>query len=104
MHFDDNNNGVTFLSSIELSKQGSLVGGSHVLCGVGSLLSVKPKPGRAVVVRDSTKGVTYVGDYRRVLHANAASRRGRRFIMTAYSSSSLRDMVNKQSNGTTGTR
>ena len=85
LHFDDNNFGCTVLWSVELDEEGSLVGGSHVICGMDGL--------ECVVVRDSPAGVVYVGDYRRVLHANAATRGGRRLIVTAYCSESLVDLV-----------
>ena len=44
-------------------------------------------------MRDGTLGVTIVGDYRRVLHSNLATRNGRRLIVTCYTSQSLVDLV-----------
>ena len=85
----DQNFGVTFLLSFELDEAGRLVGGSHVLCGSDD--------GTTVIVLDNPNGVIYMGDYRRVLHANAATRgNGRRFILTAYCSKSLVDLVKKR--------
>ena len=43
--------------------------------------------------RDGTLGVTIVGDYRRVLHSNLATRKGRRLIVTCYTSQSLVNLV-----------
>ena len=60
--------------------------GSLVLCGSDD--------GTTVIVLDNPNGVICIGDYRRVLHANAATRgNGRRFILTAYCSKSLVDLV-----------
>lgn len=46
-----------------------------------------------LVVRDCAEGVVLLGDYRRVLHANAATATGRRLIVTAYCGKSLVDLV-----------
>ena len=48
---------------------------------------------QAVVVGDCPEGVVFLGDYRRVLHSNAARRSGRRFVVTAYCSKSLKELV-----------
>ena len=47
----------------------------------------------AVVVRDCVEGTVLLGDYRRVLHANAATSKGRRLIVTAYCGKSLVELV-----------
>jgi hypothetical protein len=83
LHFDNKNFGVTFLICFDLD--GGLVGGSHLICGMDLEA--------AVVVQDHGSGVVIVGDYRRVLHTNEATRAGRRFIMTAYCSASLVKLV-----------
>ena len=84
LHFDDNNEGLTFLFSIDVD--GGLVGGSHIICGLDDEA--------AVLVHDSPVGVITIGDYRRVLHSNFATRCGRRFILTAYCSTELLKRVN----------
>ena len=85
VHFDDNNFGLTFLICFELDAEGSLVGGSHTIYSLDYT--------KCVVVRDCPQGVVFLGDYRRVLHSNAATASGRRFIVTAYCGKSLVDMV-----------
>ena len=42
---------------------------------------------------DCAEGLVLLGDYRRVLHANAATSKGRRLIVTAYCGKSLVDLV-----------
>ena len=83
LHFDHQNFGVTFLVCIDLD--GGLQGGSHVITSLDY--------SSAVVVSTSSEGVWILGDYRRVLHANAATRAGRRFVLTAYCSQALVDRV-----------
>ena len=78
LHFDDNNYGATYLAAWEID---ALVGGSHMLAS--------SRLDQCIIVGDSPAGVEYVGDYRRVLHANAATLRGRRLIVTAYCAASL---------------
>ena len=89
LHFDDGNFGATFLVSFELGAAGSLVGGSHILCGTESE--------QAVVVGDCPDGVVFLGDYRRVLHSNAARRGGSRLVVTAYCANSLVKLVARRS-------
>ena len=91
LHYDDQNFGLTFLICFNVTpgdeclKPGS---GSHVLCSSDCKVAVQ--------VRDSKEGVVTLGDYRRVLHANrAVNGNGERFIVTAYCSKSLVEMVNK---------
>ena len=84
VHFDDKNYGLTFLVSFEVGDEGSLVGGSHcIFCMQG---------GAALVVQDSGRGTTIVGDYRRLLHANLATSRGRRLVVTCYTSKYIVDL------------
>ena len=83
VHFDHNNFGITSLVCIDLD--GDLVGGSHVMYNLDLAA--------AIVVQTNTEGVWLLGDYRRVLHANAATRRGRRFVVTAYCSDALVRLV-----------
>ena len=79
------NFGLTFLMCFELDEAGSLTGGSHAIFSLDY--------GQAVVVRDCGDGVVLLGDYRRVLHANAATQSGRRLIVTAYCGRSIVDLV-----------
>ena len=80
VHSDDHNNfGITSLVCIDLD--GDLVGGSHVMYNLDLAA--------AIVVQTNTEGVWLLGDYRRVLHANGATHRGRRFVVTAYCSDAL---------------
>ena len=69
----------------ELDDDGSLKGGSHTIFSQDYSC--------AVVVRDCGEGVVLLGDYRRVLHANSATRSGHRLIVTAYVGQSLVDLV-----------
>ena len=69
----------------DLNDDGSLTGGSHTIFSLDY--------GRAIVVQDCGEGVVLLGDYRRVLHANSATRAGRRLIVTAYVGQSLVDKV-----------
>ena len=86
-HAYDNNFGVTFLMAFDLNDNLEVGSGSHVL--------VDGEFGAAVQVRDLATGVVTLGDYRRVLHANRAVEggEGERFIMTAYCSRTLVDLV-----------
>jgi len=85
LHYDDGNFGATFLASFEIDSDGALVGGSHVLCC--------NEEEQVVIVGDCAEGVVFLGDYRRVLHSNAARRGGRRFVVTAYCSKSLKELA-----------
>jgi len=82
LHADESNRGVTFLASCPVGyPTPPLLGGSHLLCSDDFL--------HAIVVGDSPKGITLIGDYRRVLHANAATHQGERVILTLYCSETL---------------
>ena len=83
LHFDDNNFGITILVCVDLD--GDLDGGSHLICDFNFEA--------AVLVHTDSVGIWLVGDYRRILHANAATKKGRRFIFTAYCSKSLVDLT-----------
>ena len=88
LHYDDNNFGVTFLEAFDVNGDLASGRGTHVL--------VDRDFGAAVQVRDrALTGVVTLGDYRRVLHANRAvgEGEGERFIMTAYCSMTLVDLV-----------
>lgn len=84
VHFDDNNFGLTFLICFELDESGSLGGGSHTIYALDQ--------SRCLIVRDCAEGVVLLGDYRRVLHANAATSKGRRLIVTAYCAKPIVDL------------
>ena len=84
----DNNHGLTFLACWDVGDDASpLEGGSHCILDLDWR--------HAVVIKDSGPGVTLVGDYRRVLHSNLATRArcGRRLIVTAYTAQSLVNLV-----------
>jgi hypothetical protein len=87
VHYDDKNYGVTFLFALNLDHE--LDGGSHVISDIDYDVAV-------VVGDNSAVGTVFIGDYRRVLHGNAATLKGRRFILTAYCSASLVEKVAKQ--------
>jgi hypothetical protein len=87
VHYDQKNFGLTFLACFDLDEQNRVVGGSHCLFCLDNK--------RAIVVTDTKDGVYMVGDYRRVLHSNLASRSGRRLIVTCYTSKTLVDLVEK---------
>ena len=84
LHFDDLNFGLTALTTWTLNgARKGLSGGSHVM--------VDQEFEKALIVLDSEKdSLTILGDYRRILHCNAASTEGaRRLIMTSYCSHAI---------------
>eukprot|EP00965_Chrysotila_dentata_P122594 4051980-Pleurochrysis_carterae.AAC.1 len=57
--------------------EGELIGASHVI--------LDSSMRRAVAVRDRKEGIFMVGPYHSVLHANLATQRGERLVVTCYS-------------------
>lgn len=87
LHYDDNNFGLTFLIAFDVNGNLEPGSGSHVLCSEDGKVAVQ--------IYDSVHGVVCLGDYRRCLHSNRAVRckDGQRFIVTAYCSQTLVDLV-----------
>eukprot|EP00965_Chrysotila_dentata_P008089 263769-Pleurochrysis_carterae.AAC.1 len=78
-HTNYGNVGLTFHMAHNVSDEasGPLVGGSQIL--------FDSDMNSSFVLADQTEGIFTVGDYSSVLHANLASRSGKRFVVACYS-------------------
>ena len=66
----------TALVAFDVTRHGQLVGGPHTV--------LNNDLQEAVVVQDSRESTFIYGRYHEILHANMATVKGRRFVLTAY--------------------